>query len=160
MTWKSRCRKKFLRHLKSLEETDIFVIDKYIVISEYPGGDPYENYEWRRTINADYKKDLKSGRIKSSLDFDNYFNPDLNLSITFEKDEMKANSIAEKALFKIGKRWMERLKKNFPEYKYTLVMYFDSKGSEWFMDFYNGAQQITASQNPDRYKNIFYFPPQ
>jgi hypothetical protein len=157
MTWKTRRRKKFLRHIKSLEETDIFSVDKYIVINEYAGGDPYKNYEWKQTIKATYEEDLKSGRIRSSFDFDNYFNPDLNLLITFEKDEKKANSIIEKALHQIGKRWEERLKKIFPENKYTLVMYFDSENSEWFLDFYNGVQQITDSKNPDRFKGIFYF---
>jgi hypothetical protein len=157
MTWKSRRRKRFFRHVKSLEETEIFLVDKYICINEYAGGPNNNNYKPEHSVRTSYKEDLKSGRVKSSLDFDDYYNPDLTFFIDFERDEKKANLIIKDAFFKIGKRWGERLKEMFPDNKYTLVMYFDAENSEWFLDIYNSSLQITDSQNPDRYTGIFYF---
>lgn len=157
MTWKSRSRKRFFRLIKALEETEIFFVDKYIVINEYAGGANKNDYNPEHHVKTSYKEDLKTGKVKSSLEFDDYYNPDLTLCVDFEDDEIKANLIIEKALFQIGKRWKDRLKELFPEYKYTLVMYFDSESSDWFLDFRNRIEQITDSKNPDRFKGIYYF---
>jgi hypothetical protein len=157
MTWQSRGRKIFYRRVKSLKETEIFLVDKYICINEFAGGPNHKSYNSEYSVRTSYKEDLKSGRVKSSLDFDSYYNPDLTLFINFEKDERKENLIIEKATYQIGKRWEERLKGLFPEYHYTLVMYFDTECSVWFLDIYNSNQQITDSKNPDRFKGVYYF---
>lgn len=159
MTWRSRRRKRFFRYTKSLEKAEMFLVDQYIVIDEYAGGRPKSHYDCKRYVTKNYNSDLRSGRIKSSLDFDNYYNPDLTLVVMFEENEEKANSIIEKTLHQIGKSWEKRLKELFPKHKYTLVMYFDSVSSDWFLDFYNGTQLIKDPQNSDRYKEVYYFNP-
>ena len=93
----------------------------------------------------------------NSIDFDDYYNPDLTLNVTFEKDEKKSALIIENNLFQIGKRWEERLKELFPNNQYTLVMYFDSENSDWFLDFYNGKRKIEESKDSKRFKGIHYF---
>lgn len=135
----------------------MFLVNNYIVINEYPGRKRGECYDRKHAIETDYKKDLASGRIKSYLDFDNYFNPDLTLSAPFEKDESKANKIIEMALFQIGTRWMQRLKETFPDHEYTLVMYFDSENSEWFLDFFNGLHKVEDYNDSGRIDCIHYF---
>ena len=160
MSWKSRRRKKFFRNIRSLEEAEMFLVDQYIVINEYVASIKdydYSAYEFKKGVKDQYEEYLASGKIKSFLDFDSYFNPDLTLLINYEPDEKKADSIAKKLLLQIGSRWEERLKELFPEYEYTLVMYFDCVESEWFLDFYNGIHQIKDPKDPERMKYIFYF---
>ena len=159
MTWVSRRRKAFFREVRFIKELPIYLIDKYIVIDETAS-------YYKKNIGpvdckairlAQYKEDLKTGRIKSAIDFDDYYNPDLTLNVTFEKDEKKSALIIENNLFQIGKRWEERLKELFPNHQYTLVMYFDSENSDWFLDFYNGKRKIEESKDSKRFKGIHYF---
>ena len=159
MTWITRRRKAFFRKVGFLEELPIYLIDKYIVIDETA-----EYYRMnRKTVDCkairlvEYKGDIESGRIKSPVDFDDYYNPDLTLHVSFEKDLKKALSIVEKTLFQIGTRWKERLLELFPNHEYTLVMYFDSENSDWFLDFYNGKRKIDESKDSKRFKGIHYF---
>ena len=99
-----------------MKELPIYLIDQYIVIDESC------SYYKRNKMHVDYKTDKKSqykeysldGKIKSAFDFDNHFNPDLTLDVPFEKNKIKASIMAKNALTKIGQRWSERLKNQFP----------------------------------------------
>lgn len=161
MTWVSRRRKAFSREVRFIKELPIYLIDKYIVIDETASyyrkkGMPVD---CKAISLAQYKEDIDSGKIKSSRDFDDYYNPDLTLHITFERDEKKSASIIEKTLFQIGTRWEDRLIELFPNHEYTLVMYFDTENSDWFLDFYNGIRRIDKSKDSKRFKAIHYFVP-
>ena len=147
MTWKSRNKKSFLRLIKSLEETEIFLVGPYIVINECVAATrDWSKGKYQLDVQSQYEEYLSSGKIKSFLEFDSYFNPDLNFIINFEPDEKKADLIAKEFLHQIGNRWAERLRDLFPEHEYTLVMCLDSADSEWFLDFYNGNYKIDSER--------------
>jgi transposase len=159
MTWVSRRRKAFFREVRFIKELPIYLIDKYIVIGETASyyKRNREHVDCKAINLAQYKEDLKTGKIKSSIDFDDYYNPDLTLNVPFERDEKKSALFIKDNLFQIGKRWEERLKELFPSHQYTLVMYFDTENSDWFLDFYNGKRKIEESKDSNRFKDIHYF---
>lgn len=144
MSLKSRKRKAFSRKIKALEELPIYSIGQYIVIDEsylYHKRNR-RHVDYRAVKKGQYEKYALEGKIKSSSDFDNFFNPDLTLEVPFEKDKRKADLLSKNALMQIGRRWVERLKSQFPTEDYTIVLYFNSKDSEWYLDFYNGNVRI------------------
>ena len=109
MSWKSRRKKAFSRYVELLKELPIYLIDHYIVIDESFSyyKENKMNVDYKAIKKVKYEEFLKSGKIKSSLDFDNYFNPDLTLYLTFEKDKKRANLLIKKTLIEIGKRWYD-----------------------------------------------------
>ena len=161
MSYKSRHRKAFLRYVELLKELPIYSIDQYILIDE--SACYYKKkkmlVDFKRIKQAEYDKYLESNSIKSSLDFDNYFNPDLTLDLPFEKNKEKANSIIQDTLSEIGQRWKARLKESFPEQAYTIVKYFNDEDSEWFLDFYNGTVRIEDFDGSERYTQVEYLHP-
>ena len=158
MSWKSRKRKAILRYIELLKELPIYLIDQYIIIDEsvyyYKKNRMHVNY--KAVMRKEYEKYLADGKIKSSFDFDNYFNPDLTLDVPFEKNESRANILIKNKLMQIGKRWHQRLKSQFPKHHYTLVMYFISEDLEWYLDFYNGVVKIEELDPSERCANIIY----
>ncbi len=142
-----------------LKAAPIHLIDQYIFIDEFV-------YHYRKgkitadrnkkSVQSSYENYLKDGKIKGPFDFDNRFNPDLTLDILFERDQKKANVLIKKALMQIGETWHQRLKNKFPNYDYTLVMYFNSEDSEWYLDFYNGTVDIKKNDSSGRCRNVVY----
>lgn len=141
-----------------LKELPIYLLDEYILIDESAC------YYIRNNISIDIKKQrqaaydryLEEGKIKSALDFDNYFSPYLTLDILFEKDRTKANALIKKTLIQIGERWVQRLKSLFPEHDYTLIVFLHFEDSEWYLDFYNGTVDIEKIDSSGRCRNVVY----
>ena len=158
MSWKSRKRKAFFRYVELLKELPIYLVDQYILIDEsvcyYKKYKMHVDYQVFK--KAQYKKYSLSGKIKSSFDFDNFFNPDLTLNAPFEKNPSKATAIVKNSLSKIGNRWAERLKDRFPDKSYTVVMYFNSEDQEWYLDFYNGTVKIEEFDHSGQCRDIVY----
>ena len=158
MSWKSRKRKAFFRRVDLLKDVPIYLIDQHILINEFY---PYYkknrmHVDYEAVKKSQYKKYLLDGKIKSSFDFDNYFNPDLTLDVPFEKDKRKADLLSKNALMQIGRRWDERLKSQFPMKDYTIVLYFNSEGSEWYLDFYNRAIKFEEFDSSNQCMDVIY----
>ncbi len=148
MTWKSRRRKAFLRYVESLKKTPIYLIDDYILIYEFGIDFRKNNYfNIKRNIQVEYEQLVKTKKIKSYFDFDNCFNPDLTLDIPFERDKKKADFLSKKYLLSIGKEWNQRLIALYPKHEYTLVLYYNTEDTEWYLDFYNGFINMENFKN-------------
>ena len=159
MSWKSRKRKAFFRYVEMLKAAPIHLIDQFIFIDEFV-------YHYKKNkiaadrnkkgVQLSYENYLKDGKIKGPFDFDNHFNPDLTLDIHFERDPQKANALIKKTLMQIGETWHQRLKNKFPDYNYTLVVYFNSEDSEWYLDFYNGVVKIEELDRSEKCVDVIY----
>jgi len=153
MSWKSRRRKAFFRHVELLKELPIYLIGQHVVIDEsglfYKKNKIHVDYKAEK--ESRYKKYLLDGKIKSPFDFDNYFNPDLTLDLNFEKNIRKRNTLT-----KIGQRWNDRIKNQFPSQDYTVVLYFNDEDTEWYLDFYNGSVNIEEIDRSKQCKDIVY----
>jgi hypothetical protein len=156
MSWKSRKRKAFLRYVESLKEVSIYLIDQYVLIDEFSCRKSKRFIDNRYNRQKQYMRYLSDDKIKSSLDFDNYFSPYLDIDVPFEKNKKKANILAQNALMQIGRRWNERLKELFPNKDYTIALYFHSESMEWYLDCYNGIVDIKENDDTGLFLNVVY----
>jgi len=164
MSWKHRKRKQFFREVAALKKSPMFLIDKYIVIDETHDHEALlckDRQMWQideKIISSEdmYKISVAEGEIKHYIDFDNYFNPDLTFNPRgiLEKTPQKDYLLKRQAMNEIGLEWKKRLLENYPDYNYTLVMYFLTDMEQWMLDFYNGPANF---ENSDEYSDIKYF---
>ena len=117
MTWVSRRRKAFFREVRFIKELPIYLIDKYIVIDETASyyKKNRELVDCKAIRLAQYKEDLTTGKIKSPVDFDDYYNPDLTLSVLFEKDKKKSALIIKDNLVSNREEVGREIKRTIPQ---------------------------------------------
>lgn len=156
MSWKNRQKKAFYRMISRLKEAPIYIIDQYIVVDEPScyvtkyGKD----FSYKYANLKEYEKRKKEGVINTAFDFDNFFNPDLTLFLPFEKNKKRHDAITQSLLYDIGTRWKERLAILFSECEYTIVQYYDSENSDWYLDFCNGVKKLGDFDSEERIQNI------
>ncbi|PHR26007.1 MAG: hypothetical protein COA36_13215 [Desulfotalea sp.] len=139
-----------------LKEAPIYIIGQYIVVDEPACYVPKygKGFNYRLANLKEYEKKKQEGLIETAFDFDNFFNPDLTLFLPFEKNKKNHDAIVQSLLYEIGTKWKERLAILFPENKYTIVQYYDSDNSEWYLDFYNGSRVMGDFEAEERIQNI------
>lgn len=152
MSWKSRHRKQFNRLVKRLKDAPIAQIGNYLlVVCENPFKD---KFTYLKAVNESYIKKAGEKAINSYLDFDSYFNPDLNLNVYFEKSPEKQKSTLIKALLDIGEGWATTVKRIFPNSPHTIIAYYNRIDEEWFLDFFNGSIDIEGMQKDGNHSDI------
>jgi len=78
------------------------------------------------------------------------FNPDLTLSVPFEKNKKRSDSLVKSLLYGIGTRWKERVTMLFSERNRAIAQYYDSENAGWYLYFHNSISLLGVSDVEDR----------
>jgi len=147
MTWKTRERKIFNRLVNRLKAAPIYRLGGFTIIDAdiifICGNINNTALESKSLRERSFSLHISEGEIKTSGDFDSFYNPSLTLDILFETYRSKVNQLVCNALDEIAESWKARLIE-LGENDKLLFRYFDADTNEWSLEFLNTNIPVSA----------------